>query len=202
MWTTENRPRHNRDKLRYPSDLTDDEWQTRLRQAARGRARGYERDHVCLGTGCQRREIAKDRRREARFLIISTSGAWAARWIAPITPSTWSAASTASGNPVPQPPRLRGTLNVSMLIEPRASDVACRRATNAEASGELGLGHAQAFADRSNPSGNRRSGVRNQRAQPIQSLVKATSGQGGGGDFGYGDLLAAAGALHMGQRSR
>jgi transposase len=26
MWTTENRPRYNRDKLRYPSDLTDDEW--------------------------------------------------------------------------------------------------------------------------------------------------------------------------------
>ena len=26
MWTAENRPRYNRDKLRYPSDLTDDEW--------------------------------------------------------------------------------------------------------------------------------------------------------------------------------
>ena len=26
MWTTENRPRYNRDKLRYPSDLTDAEW--------------------------------------------------------------------------------------------------------------------------------------------------------------------------------
>ena len=26
MWTRENRPRYNRDKLRYPSDLTDDEW--------------------------------------------------------------------------------------------------------------------------------------------------------------------------------
>jgi hypothetical protein len=26
MWTTENRPRHNLDKLRYPSDLSDDEW--------------------------------------------------------------------------------------------------------------------------------------------------------------------------------
>ena len=23
MWTAENRPRYNRDKLRYPSDLTD-----------------------------------------------------------------------------------------------------------------------------------------------------------------------------------
>ena len=26
MWTTANRPKYNRDKLRYPSDLTDDEW--------------------------------------------------------------------------------------------------------------------------------------------------------------------------------
>jgi hypothetical protein len=26
MWTSENRPKCNRDKLRYPSDLTDDEW--------------------------------------------------------------------------------------------------------------------------------------------------------------------------------
>ena len=26
MWTTENRPRYNRDWLRYPSDLTDEEW--------------------------------------------------------------------------------------------------------------------------------------------------------------------------------
>ncbi|MGH7070925.1 MAG: IS5/IS1182 family transposase, partial [Acetobacteraceae bacterium] len=26
MWTTENRPRYDRGKLRYPSDLTDAEW--------------------------------------------------------------------------------------------------------------------------------------------------------------------------------
>jgi putative transposase len=26
MWTSENRPKNNRDELRYPSDLTDDEW--------------------------------------------------------------------------------------------------------------------------------------------------------------------------------
>ena len=27
MWTPENRPLYDRDKLRYPSDLTDAEWQ-------------------------------------------------------------------------------------------------------------------------------------------------------------------------------
>jgi hypothetical protein len=26
MWTTENRARYDRDKLRYPSDLADEEW--------------------------------------------------------------------------------------------------------------------------------------------------------------------------------
>ena len=26
MWTTKNRARYDRSKLRYPSDLTDDEW--------------------------------------------------------------------------------------------------------------------------------------------------------------------------------
>ena len=26
MWTTENRARYDRSRLRYPSDLTDDEW--------------------------------------------------------------------------------------------------------------------------------------------------------------------------------
>jgi hypothetical protein len=26
MWKAENRQRYNRDKLRYPSDLTDKEW--------------------------------------------------------------------------------------------------------------------------------------------------------------------------------
>ena len=26
MWTVENRSRYNRDQLRYPSDLTDEEW--------------------------------------------------------------------------------------------------------------------------------------------------------------------------------
>ena len=27
MWTDQTRPRYNRDKLRYPSDVTDEEWE-------------------------------------------------------------------------------------------------------------------------------------------------------------------------------
>ena len=51
MWTADNRPRYNRDKLRYPSDLTDAEsgayraadpaGQARRRQTALGRYPQY-----------------------------------------------------------------------------------------------------------------------------------------------------------------
>jgi hypothetical protein len=57
MWTTENRQRYNRDKLRYPSDVTDEEWSgiERLippaktwRPPTRGRrARDTEWHYVC-----------------------------------------------------------------------------------------------------------------------------------------------------------
>ena len=70
MWTTENRPRYNRDKLRYPSDLTDEEWSLvgpLIPPAKRG---GRKREVVVrevvngvmyvLSTGCQWRYIPKD----------------------------------------------------------------------------------------------------------------------------------------------
>ena len=63
MWTTENRPRYNRDKLRYPSDLTDEEWsrvEPLIPSAKRG---GHTREVVVrevlngimymMSTGCQ-----------------------------------------------------------------------------------------------------------------------------------------------------
>src|SRR5512144_1640652 len=70
MWTTENRPRYNRDKLRYPSDLTDAEWQhiePLIPPAKRGggKRRANMREVVngvmyILSTGCQWRYIPKD----------------------------------------------------------------------------------------------------------------------------------------------
>ena len=70
MWTTENRPRYDRDKLRYPSDLTDEEWslvEPLIPPAKRG---GRKREVVVrevvngvmyvLSTGCQWRYIPKD----------------------------------------------------------------------------------------------------------------------------------------------
>ena len=70
MWTTENRPRYDRDRLRYPSDLTDEEWslvEPLIPPAKRGgRKREVSVREVVngvmyvLSTGCQWRYIPKD----------------------------------------------------------------------------------------------------------------------------------------------
>lgn len=70
MWTAENRPRYNRDKLRYPSDLTDAEWdciRPLIPRAKRGggKRRVAMREVVngimyILSTGCQWRYLPKD----------------------------------------------------------------------------------------------------------------------------------------------
>ena len=70
MWTLKNRPLYNRDKLRYPSDLTDEEWQhieTLIPPGKRGGGtrRVNLREVVngvmyVLSTGCQWRYIPKD----------------------------------------------------------------------------------------------------------------------------------------------
>ena len=70
MWTTENRPRYNRDRLRYPSDLTDAEWmlvEPMIPPAKHGgRRRTVEVREVVngvmyvLSTGCQWRYLPKD----------------------------------------------------------------------------------------------------------------------------------------------
>jgi len=70
MWTAENRKRYERSQLRYPSDLTDDEWsliEPLIPPAKRGgRRREVNVREVMngvmyvLSTGCQWRAIPKD----------------------------------------------------------------------------------------------------------------------------------------------
>jgi transposase len=70
MWRSKNRPKYNRDKLRYPSDLTDDEWShvEPLIPPAKhgGRKRSVEPREIVnglmyvLSTGCQWRYVPKD----------------------------------------------------------------------------------------------------------------------------------------------
>src|SRR6266487_3583351 len=70
MWTAKNRGRYDRSKLRYPSDLTDDEW-THVEPWIPPAKRGGNKRHVevrevmngimyILSTGCQWRAIPKD----------------------------------------------------------------------------------------------------------------------------------------------
>src|SRR5256885_11469940 len=84
MWTTANRPKYNRDKLRYPSDLTGEEWAhiaPQIPPAKHGsRKRKVDVREVVngimyvLSTGCQWRYVPKDCRPKARSTIISIFG--------------------------------------------------------------------------------------------------------------------------------
>ena len=70
MWTKENRARYNRSKLRYPTDLTDEEWSLVEPLIPPARPGGSQRRvdmrqvvnglMYILGTGCQWRAIPKD----------------------------------------------------------------------------------------------------------------------------------------------
>ena len=70
LWTAENRGRYDRSRLRYPSDLTDEEWvleEPEISSAKRGGnkrtvdTRGVvNRLMYVLSTGCQWRAIPKD----------------------------------------------------------------------------------------------------------------------------------------------
>jgi transposase len=70
MWTAKNRGRYDRSALRYPSDLTDDEWAL-VEPLIPPAKRGGNKRHVdvrevmngmmyILSTGCQWRAIPKD----------------------------------------------------------------------------------------------------------------------------------------------
>jgi transposase len=70
MWTSENRGRYDRSQLRYPSDVTDDEW-AHVKALIPAAKRGGNKRRVdvrevmngimyILSTGCQWRAIPKD----------------------------------------------------------------------------------------------------------------------------------------------
>src|SRR3989442_8751784 len=70
MWTSKNRGRYDRSQLRYPIDLTDDEWGQVEPLIPPGKAGGGKRTVIMrevvnglmyiLSTGCQWRAIPKD----------------------------------------------------------------------------------------------------------------------------------------------
>ncbi len=113
MWTPENRPLYDRDKLRYPSDLTDAEWQhigPLLPPAKRGGGkRTVDMREVVngvmyvLSTGCQWRYIPKDL--PPRSTVHDYFSRWGttARWRKSTTRSTSNAASRTKPRLVPLP---------------------------------------------------------------------------------------------------
>ena len=114
MWTSKNRGRYDRSALRYPSDLTDDEWAL-IEPLIPPARRGGNKRHVderevmngimyVLSTGCQWRAIPKTYPHAARCTTISTCGATTARSIAFITRFMWSAVSEANTKPAPPLP--------------------------------------------------------------------------------------------------
>ena len=70
MWTIENRARYDRNRLRYPRDLTDHEWALVKPEIPRAKRGGNKRTvdvrevingvMYVLSTGCQWRAIPKD----------------------------------------------------------------------------------------------------------------------------------------------
>ena len=96
MWTAENRKRYDRSQLRYPSDLTDDEWrliEPLIPPAKRGgRKREVDVREVMngvmyvLSTGCQWRALPKDLPPKSTGCSPTwIYGAGTARWSASIT---------------------------------------------------------------------------------------------------------------------
>ncbi len=107
MWTAMNRGRYDRSKLRYPSDLTDDEW-AHVEPLIPPAKRGGNRRHVdvrevmngimyVLSTGCQWRAIPKDLPARSTLFDDPTYGVGTARWIASIMCSTCSAGNSRDG---------------------------------------------------------------------------------------------------------
>src|SRR6204780_4982789 len=113
MWTQKNRPRYDRDHLRYPSDLTDEEWGVVAPLIPPPRPGGGKRRTdmravvdglmYILSTGCQWRYLPKDFPPH-RCITTSSGGSATACWIAFITRSTSNAAKGRNAKPVPPPP--------------------------------------------------------------------------------------------------
>jgi transposase len=116
MWRKENRARYDRSGLRYPSDLTDEEWALiglHIRPARRGgNKRTVKLREVVnglmyiLSTGCQWRAIPKDLPPRSTLYDYFDLWSWdgTGRSIGFITPSMSNAAKEPGARRLRQPP--------------------------------------------------------------------------------------------------
>ena len=113
MWTSKNRARYDRSKLRYPSDLTDDEWGLVEPLIPPGKTGGGKRTAIMrevnglmyiLSTGCQWRAIPKDLPARAPSTTTLICGPMTARWSESTTRSMNNVANESSRKPARPPP--------------------------------------------------------------------------------------------------
>ena len=113
MWTTENRGRYDRSKLRYPSDLTEPEWaliEPLIPPAKKGgNKRTVDERAVVnglmyiLSTGCQGHRCRRICRRAVPSMTISDVGMTTARSIASTTRCMCNAANWRVEKPARRP---------------------------------------------------------------------------------------------------
>ena len=97
MWTLENRPRYDRSKLRYPSDVTDEEWALIGPLISPAKKGGNKRTvdvravingvMYILSTGCQWAALPKDLPPRSTVNDYLAAGMTTGRWTASITRS-------------------------------------------------------------------------------------------------------------------
>ena len=111
MWTSRNRARYDRSKLRYPSDVTDEEWEliVPLIPSGGGKRTVIMREVVnglmyILSTGCQWRAIPKDLPPKSTVYDYFDCGPMTAHCSASTTRFMSSVVNKRNGNPVRLPP--------------------------------------------------------------------------------------------------
>ena len=108
MWTTENRGRYDRSLLRYPSDLTDEEWafiEPLIPPVKRGgdkRTVNLREVLYVLSTGCQWRRSPRICRRARLSMVVSICGIGTERLIESITNSMSNVVNSLAARPAPQ----------------------------------------------------------------------------------------------------
>jgi hypothetical protein len=116
MWTSKNRARYDHSKLRYPIDLTDEEWRLVEPLIPPAKTGGGKRTVIMrevvnglmyiLSTGCQWRAIPKDLPPKSSVHGYLICGPMTAHWSESTTRSMNSVATERSGKPVRPPPSL------------------------------------------------------------------------------------------------
>ena len=115
MWTSRNCARYDRSKLRYPSDVTDEEWELMVPLIPPGKSGGGKRTVIMrevvnglmyvLSTGCQWRAIPKDLPpKSTRSTTILICGPMTAHCSASTTRFMTSVVNKRNGKPVRLPP--------------------------------------------------------------------------------------------------